>query len=199
MSEAGGFARLSDGEIFALLAVLIAVMGSILVTTLRTGVPPMPSNGYVAAAMLALVPSNTRGVIYELGAGWGVFALKLARRCPDARVIAYELSPLPFIVAKALQWISGRHNLEVRFGDFMGRPLGDGAVVTCYLMIGAMVRLGPKLRAELPAGALIVSNAFTLPDWPPERVVTVAAYQNTPVYLYRQSPAAQDASAAPAG
>ncbi|MEE3106758.1 MAG: hypothetical protein VX345_07060, partial [Pseudomonadota bacterium] len=70
---------------------------------------------------------------------------------------------------------------------------------TCYLMIGEMVRLAPKLRAELPAGALVVSNAFTLPDWPPEQVVTVAAYQNTPVYLYRQPLAAQEASATPVG
>ena len=199
MTAAGDFASLSDGETFLLLAALVMVIGSILLTTLCTGVPPMPSNNNVAATMLALVPADTRGVIYELGAGWGGFAVRLAWRCPAARVIAYELSPLPFIVAKALQWLSRRRNLEVRYGNFMSRPLGDGAVVTCYLMIGAMVRLAPKLRAELPAGALVVSNAFTLPDWPPERIVTVTAYQNTPVYLYRQPLAAQEASATPVG
>ncbi len=114
MTAAGDFASLSDGETFLLLAALVAVIGSILVTTLRTGVPPMPSNSHVAATMLALVPADTRGVIYELGAGWGGFAVRLAWRCPAARVIAYELSPLPFIVAKALQWLSRRRNLEVR-------------------------------------------------------------------------------------
>ena len=71
MTAAGDFASLSDGETFLLLAALVAVIGSILVTTLRTGVPPMPSNSHVAATMLALVPADTRGVIYELGAGWG--------------------------------------------------------------------------------------------------------------------------------
>ena len=51
MTAAGDFASLSDGETFLLLAALVAVIGSILVTTLRTGVPPMPSNSHVAATM----------------------------------------------------------------------------------------------------------------------------------------------------
>ena len=49
-----------------------------------------------------------------------------------------------------------------------------------------MIRLGPKLRAELPAGAIVISNAFTMPDWQPETTEIVESYQNTPVYLYRQ-------------
>lgn len=172
------------------LLLLVLVIASILWSTVYTGVPPMPSNRYVADRMLSLVPAATTGVIYELGAGWGFLALRIAGRFPAAQVIAYEISPLPFLSAKILQLtlncVGLRRNLQVRYGNFMAVPLQDGRVVLCYLMIGAMQRLAPKLKAELPAGAMVISNAFTMPDWPPSDIQIVEGYQNTPVYVYRQ-------------
>lgn len=190
MAEQSSVFLVSDSYTAISLIILVVAIGSILWSTLRTGVPPMPSNVHVADRMLFLVPATTTGTIYELGAGWGFLALKIAGRFPAVQVIAYELSPIPFLVGKSLQLLANlfgfRRNLEIRYGNFMAAPLHDGTVIMCYLMIGAMIRLGPKLRAELPAGAIVISNAFTMPDWQPETTEIVESYQNTPIYLYRQ-------------
>jgi len=53
-------------------------------------------------------------------------------------------------------------------------------VITAFLWPGAMARLRPKLEAELPAGARVVSHCHQVPGWTPER-----HDPDTDVYLYR--------------
>jgi hypothetical protein len=69
--------------------------------------------------------------------------------------------------------------------------------VVCYLSPGGMARLRPKLEAELPAGALVVSNFFAVPGWTPLAVHRADDLEASPVYLYRL-PAAPVQPAPPA-
>ena len=75
---------------FALLClfVVLAAFALLLVFTIRTGISAIPTTPRVAAAMFDLIPAGTRGVIYELGSGWGNLALGLAKRFPDCPVVA---------------------------------------------------------------------------------------------------------------
>ena len=66
----------------------------------------------------------------------------------------------------------------------MGTPLNDATLVLCYLYPGGMTRLQPKLAAELPADALVISNTFALPDWQPADMERADDLYNSPVYLY---------------
>jgi phospholipid N-methyltransferase len=53
----------------------------------------MPSQRFLIAKMIAPVPENYRGQVLELGAGSGALTLRLAARCPQARILACEINP----------------------------------------------------------------------------------------------------------
>ena len=54
----------------------------------------VPSQRFLIAKMIAPVPGNYRGRVIELGAGSGALTLRLAARCPQARILACEINPI---------------------------------------------------------------------------------------------------------
>ncbi len=135
--------------------------------TLRTGVPSVSSTEGARELMCDLVPVDFNGTIVELGAGWGALAVPLAmqnRQCP---VIAVELSPVPWLVLQGLRLFFRLDNLQILRVDFFKLSLAPADMVFCYLLPRTMQRLAPKLRQELRAGTMVVSNTFPLPGWRP--------------------------------
>ena len=65
----------------------------------------VPSQRFLIEKMIAPVPENYSGRIIELGAGNGALTLRLAARCPEARILACEINP-------ALARVN-RHNLDM--------------------------------------------------------------------------------------
>jgi len=197
MSAESGTAAPSLGMLFqelwqhgvfeaALFALLLLGALSILWYTVRTGVPPMPSNPFARRTMFRLIPEDAKPrTIYELGCGWGGIAFALAARFPEARVVAFELSPLPWLACQLRRLFQRRPNLEIRRADFLKADLADGDLLFCYLMVAPMTALERKLRADLRPGAVVIANAFALPGWAPEEteVVSEAMYAN--IYRYR--------------
>ncbi len=53
----------------------------------------VPSQRFLIAKMIGPVPETYRGQIVELGAGSGALTLRLAARCPGARILACEINP----------------------------------------------------------------------------------------------------------
>jgi hypothetical protein len=167
-----------------LLAILLGGMLSIVVSTLRTGISPMPTLSKVRRQLLSVIEPDLAGTILELGAGWGTLAFALADRCPRAKVIAFELSPLPWAFCWLRQRLAPRSNLELRRQDFFRASLAGASLVVCYLFPGVMSRLAPKLLAELPPGTRILSHTFALRGWKPLRTLVVDDLYRTPIYLY---------------
>ncbi|GAB4261241.1 MAG: hypothetical protein Kow0092_10620 [Deferrisomatales bacterium] len=166
------------------------VLGSIAVTaavTVVTGISPVPTSRRVRRVVLAVLPDELEGEIFELGSGWGSLAFPLARRYPGATVRAYELSPVPWLVSQARHLVSDTPNLSIAWGDFHGASLSEAAAVVCYLYPGGMERLRPKFERELPAGAVVVSHFFPVPGWRPACVRRADDAEGSPVYLYRVS------------
>lgn len=172
------------GALVLLLLALLTGALSIVAYTLRVGISPMPTSGRVRRQLLSLVETDLHGTILELGAGWGTLAFALADRCPRAKVVACELSPLPFAVCWLRQRLAPRLNLELRRQDFFQASFTGASLVVCYLFPGAMSRLAPKLAAELAPGARIVSHTFALRGWSPLRTLVVEDLYRTPIYLY---------------
>ena len=162
----------------------LTAMVSILVGVLRTGISPMPSSRRAAQQVLQFVVPPRPGSIYELGAAWGSLAIPLARAFPDRRVIAYELSTIPWLFLVLRVRASGLKNVEVLRRDFFRDDLGKAAVVVCYLYPGSMVRLGTKLRSELTPGTVVVSNTFALPGWVPEQISQLKDLYRTKIYRF---------------
>lgn len=178
-------AALPGNELVVLIAMLFAGL-LILIFTLITGVPPMPTHRRVMPVMFDMIPAHEKpAVAYDLGCGWGGLAFALAARFPDAKVIGIELSPLPWLFCKLRQLVQRRPNLEIRYGNFLRAPLGDADLIFCYLMIGAMRRLTSKLDQESRDGTLVIANSFALHDWLPEDVRIVHGAMSAWVYRYR--------------
>jgi phospholipid N-methyltransferase len=53
----------------------------------------VPSQRFLIAKMIAPIPETYRGQVVELGAGNGALTLRLAARCPEARILACEINP----------------------------------------------------------------------------------------------------------
>lgn len=178
---------MNPGELLALGLLTLLALGaaSIIVFTLRLGISPMPTTRPVREAMLAFVPADTRGEVHELGAGWGGLALALSKRCPGAKIIAWERSPVPFAVAWLRAKLAGYGNLEVRRADFLMRDLSSAAVLVCYLWTGGMRALDEKLRRERPgAPVTVITNTFLLHGWPEGASATVDDLYRTKVVRY---------------
>jgi predicted RNA methylase len=166
--------------------ILLLVGLLILIYTVITGVPPMPTHRRVVPVMFEMVPKEwTPRVAYDLGCGWGQLAFRLATRFPDTKVIGIELSPLPWAFCKLRQVVQRRPNLEIHYGDFLKRPLGDADLILCYLMINPMKRLQAKLDREARDGTVVISNSFALPDWLAEDIQIVPAAMSAWIYRYR--------------
>jgi hypothetical protein len=165
-------------------ATALIVMVSILVGVVRTGISPMPSSRRAVQQVLQFVVPPRPGPIYELGAAWGSLAIPLARAFPDRRIIAYELSTIPWLFLLLRVRVSGLNNIDVVRRDFFRDDLGKAAVVVCYLYPGSMVQLSTKLQSELVPGTIVVSNTFALPGWVPEQQFQLNDLYRTKIYRF---------------
>jgi hypothetical protein len=172
----------------AVLAVVLLAGASVVWQTVALGIGPVPTSPAVRAAVLEIVPADLQGDVHELGAGWGGLAMGLARRCRGARVIAWERSPVPFLVLWLRQRASALPNLEVRFADLYEVDLAQAAAVVCYLFPGAMTRLDAALRRATRPDFRVVTHTFGLRGWQAESTTVVLDLYRTPVYVYRLPP-----------
>jgi phospholipid N-methyltransferase len=53
----------------------------------------VPSQRFLISKMIAPVPEDYSGQVLELGAGNGALTVRLAARCPRARILACEINP----------------------------------------------------------------------------------------------------------
>ena len=170
-----------------LLLICVAAAGvSIVWYTVRNDISPMPTSPKVKRVLLdALEQRTVRGRIFELGSGWGTLAFALARRFPRCDVLAFENSPVPYMVSRWRQALFPRPNLSLRRTDFLRFSLSDADAVVCYLYPGGMARLREPFERELRPGTLVISNTFAVPGWTPEQVVQAADLYRTKVFVYR--------------
>jgi len=163
------------------------VGASIVFSTLKTGISPVPSSKKAYQAMITLTDETGTGPIYDLGSGWGSLVIRLARKYPDRQIVGYELSIFPWLITKIIKRILGLSNLVVHREDFLKADLSGASVITCYLFPTAMKAVKSKL--DLGKGNLrfIISNNFALPSYQATKVVQLNDFYKSPVYLYRMT------------
>ncbi len=164
---------------------LLLAFFSIIIYSLILGISPMPSSRKAKLMMIQLLPKNMEGgIIYELGSGWGGLALLLAKHYPRANVIAFELSPIPYLVSRIRQFLSKRTNLTIVRGNFYDHNLSNAKAVICYLFPDGMKKLAPKLNKELPEKCTIISNTFALREWNNSSLFFLDDWAATRIYQY---------------
>ncbi len=162
-------------------AICLLLVASVVWTTLRVGISPMPSSTRAIKAMIDLIPEDTSGPIIELGSGWGTLSLAIAKRRSDLKIIGYELSPIPWAWSRLVARIK-RGATHLR-RDFFTEDLSAATVVLCYLYPGAMSRISESPDLFSP-GCVIISNTFRVPGWEPDAVIELGDLYSTQVYRY---------------
>lgn len=139
---------------------------------------------YFPTFNLPLEGGGNTSVIIELGCGWGGLIAAIHKRYQNAQIIGYEAyAPAAFC---ARTRFAGKANIIIRTQDFFTADLSSADVVVCYLSHDLMRQLQPKFQSELKTGAVVISNAFPLPDWPAVDHIVTRAIVPLHVWVYRK-------------
>ena len=174
---------------YLLLAIVVTGILLSLLYSLITGISPVSSTFRSRRKIILTVEPEQKGFIYELGAGWGALAFPLARRCPGATIVAYELSPVPWLFLKLRALLFGPRNLKIVRRNFLKDDLSKAALVICYLYPGAMTKLSSKLVMELKPDAAVISNTFEIPVWTPCAIQNLEDVMCPQIFHYKMESA----------
>jgi len=172
-----------------LLSIVTISAGWVVVTTLRLGVPPMPSSRKLRDAVVAALsdlPADSR--VVDVGAGWGGLVRRITRERPDLAVEGLEHSPVPFVVARLRL---GRR-APVRFRDFRTCIPEDDTCYVAYLSPGGMRGLRTLFEQRLPRRVRLVSAVFAVRGWTPQRSIRVPDMHRNRVFVYEVLPDNRD-------
>lgn len=165
---------------------------------LRMKVSPMPTPRATRKAMLESIAHPAPKVIAELGSGWGGIAIEAAQKYPDAKVIGFEGSLMPFVFSKIRAACHPKlANLTFVKKNFFDHDMQDVDVILCYLSNPHMAQLEPKLHRELKPGAEVISSTFYMPHWVAKEQKTIGGLYDTPVYIYEKTDNALPQNLAP--
>lgn len=133
----------------------------------------VPTPPAVVEAMLDMVELRDGDVLYDLGSGDGRIPIAAAKR-KQVRAVGIDIDPQRIKEANANAKAAGVTG-EVSFkqADLFTSDFSDATVVTLYLLDTLNEKLRPKLLSELKPGTRIVSHAFRMGDWEPEKEAEV--------------------------
>lgn len=128
--------------------------------------------------------TDARPAFVDLGCGLGGLVAHVARSHPTWHVVGVETAPGPYLIAKARTAKLG--NAQVRFQSLWKLDLAAFDVAYAFLSPAPMKRLSAKVLAEMPKGALFVSNSFWADDEPFDGQVLVNDTRETRLIFRRK-------------
>ena len=134
----------------------------------------------VVVRMLRLAGTAPGDLVLDLGSGDGRIVITAAREF-GARGLGIELDPRLVEKSRDNARAAGVGE-RVAFvqGDVLLADISSASVVTLYLLPQLIQRLQPRLLDELAPGARIVSHAFAMQGWKPDRSDTVRLEKRHP-------------------
>jgi precorrin-6B methylase 2 len=124
----------------------------------------------VVARMLELAGTSPADLVADLGSGDGRIVIEAARRF-GARGLGIELDPALVEKSRENARRAGvAERVRIVHGDVLLADLSEASVVTVYLLPSLIGRLQPRFLNELKPGTRVVSHAFYMTSWKPDRV-----------------------------
>lgn len=154
----------------------------------RTRTPDVifvPTPNDIVNKMLEMAKVTAKDVVYDLGCGDGRIVITAAQRY-GCRGVGIDIDPER--IREATENVDkGKVADKVKLiqGDLFETDISEATVVTLYLLTELNLKLRPKLMKELRPGTRVVSHAFAMGDWKPERTEHV---NGASVYLWRIPP-----------
>jgi hypothetical protein len=168
-----------------LLITIVFITLSLIYSSVKLGISPMPSSSKAYDAMMKLAGETGAGPLIDLGSGWGDFVIRAAKRNPHRQIVGYELSILPWLTSVILKKILKLNNLTLYRQDFFKAQLPSASVLICYLYPKAMSKIQNQLLLKQPEITFIISNNFALPSSKPFKVIKLNDFYKSPIYLYK--------------
>ncbi len=146
-------------------------------------VPFVPSPQVVVDKMIELAGVKKGDVVYDLGSGDGRIVIAAAKK--GARAVGFEIDPDLVAESRANIQKAGVQDLaEIRQQDILTVDLSGASVVTMYLLPDVNLKLRPNLLSQLKPGSRVVSHAFDMGDWKPDKAERV---EGRTIYLWTNS------------
>lgn len=151
----------------------------------ETLAPYVPTPYPIVEKMLELAKVTAADVVYDLGCGDGRIPIVAAKKY-GARGVGVDIDPQRIAEANENARKEGvAHMVSFLLQDAMTVDVSPASVVTLYLLSQSNMKLKPILTKQLKPGSRIVSHAFGMGTWEPDKVEQVEAngYPRT-LYLW---------------
>ncbi|HEX7226713.1 MAG TPA: methyltransferase domain-containing protein [Candidatus Binatia bacterium] len=135
-------------------------------------VPFVPTPQEVVDKMIELAGIKKGDVVYDLGSGDGRIVITAAKK--GARAVGFDVDG--DLVKESRENIrkAGLEKLaEIKQQDILTVDLSPATVVTMYLLPDVNLKLKPNLLKQLKPGSRVVSHAFDMGDWKPDKTERV--------------------------
>lgn len=133
----------------------------------------VPTSEPTVNAMLKLAGVDSSDVVYDLGSGDGRIIITAAKNY-GAKGVGIDIDPQRIKEANDNAENAGVTD-KVQFiqADLFESDFSEASVVTLYLLSRLNERLKPILLEQLKPGTKVVSHAFSMGDWEPEKTEIV--------------------------
>ena len=155
---------------------IIFAITSILYSTIKNGISPMPSNKHALTAALEFL--HEPKVLYDLGCGFGLSSLFFAKKMPPCKVIGVENALFPFLIAKLLSLFVP--NLTIRFKNFLNFKPKDADAIYLYLCPSLM----QKIDLTDFKNITVISNTFGFNATNPKHKKRLNDFYKSTLYVY---------------
>lgn len=118
---------------------------------------------------------------YDLGCGDGRLVCAAARA--GAKAFGFEISLLPYLLAKARIVFGKCDGAKVHYKSFWKADLGDADIVYLFLMPKIRRKTREKLEREMKRGSRVVAYTWPVEGWAPEKISDEKGQAK--YYLYR--------------
>jgi len=145
----------------------------------------VPLQGRDIKRLLELANLDENKVLYDLGSGDGGVLIIAAREFKVKEARGIEISWfLHFLAKLRVKFSHLEAKIKLKRGNFFKENLGRADVICCYLMPEVLKNLRQKFLTELKPGTRILSFAFSIPGWTPEKV-DKPTEKSSPIYIYK--------------
>jgi len=140
-------------------------------------VPFITTPGDVVERMLEMAGTGPNDLVADLGSGDGRIVIAAARRF-GARGLGIELDEkLARDSRENARTAKVADKVTIVQGDVLTADFSQASVVTVYLLPGLIEKLQSRFITELKPGTRVVSHAFRMTGWRPDRAQTVRVTQ----------------------
>lgn len=163
---------------------VLPLLASTATAQVKKDVPFVPTPLPVVKEMLRLAAPKEGETLYDLGCGDGRIVITAAQKY-KVKGIGVDIDPLRIKESNEnakRAGVTGRVKFLEK--NLFEMDFSDADVLCMYLLTSVNAKLKSKILADMKPGARVVSHAFDMGDWKPDKIEHVVQSDNRTVYFW---------------